>query len=344
MNNIRRKPILDVLREKAPKRIPVWLMRQAGRYLPEYREIREKSKNFLNMCLTPQWATEITLQPIRRFDLDAAIIFSDILLIPKALGIELDFQEGFGPVLKELDGEKSIDDLFYNAEIISAVFETIWRVKTALPETTALIGFCGAPWTVACYMIDGNSKNNFSRSKTWVTQQPNILQKLIDRLIDASELFLKAQIEAGAEIIQIFDSWAGLLSGVDFARFVIEPTRELVRRLKKNYPHIPVIGFPREARENYESYARETGVNALSIDSSVDLEFAKQQLKSIIPLQGNLDPTLLVKGGKEMLHAAEKILTILGPLHIFNLGHGVLPETPPEHVAELVRFIRNFHT
>ena len=343
MNNFR-KPILDVLHGQAPEHVPVWLMRQAGRYLPEYREIRAKSKNFLNLCLNPDLATEVTLQPIRRFNMDAAILFADILLVPMALGVPLEFCEGEGPVLIKLEDEKSIDALFYDSEKVSAVFETVRRVAVSLPKKTALIGFCGAPWTVACYMIDGKGKTNFSRAQSWVKEKPGILQKLISRLIDTSEVYLESQIEAGAEVLQIFDSWAGLLSGTDFVRFVIEPTRELVTRLKKKYPHVLIIGFPREAREGYEPYIRQTGVDALSLDPSVDLNFAKHELQSVKPLQGNLDPALLVQGGKVMIQAMEKILTTLGSVHIANLGHGVVPETPPENVAELVRFIQNFKT
>ena len=341
MNNFR-KPILDVLRGQTPKHIPVWLMRQAGRYLPEYREIRAKSKNFLNMCLDSDLATEITLQPIRRFDMDAAILFADILLVPMALGVPLEFCEGEGPVLKKLEDEKSIDALFYESEKVSAVFETVRRVASSLPKKTALIGFCGAPWTVACYMVDGKGKTNFTRTQTWVKEKPELLQKLITRLLDASEMYLGAQIEAGAEVLQIFDSWAGLLSGTAFARFVIEPTQELVARMKKKYPQVPIIGFPREAREGYVPYVRQTGVDALSLDSSVELNFAKRELQSVKPLQGNLDPALLVQGGSEMIKTMENILSTLGPLHIANLGHGVVPESPPEHVTELVRFIQNF--
>jgi uroporphyrinogen decarboxylase len=337
-----RKPILDVLQNQTPEHIPVWLMRQAGRFLPEYRDIRSKSKNFLNMCLTPELATEITLQPIRRFDMDAAILFADILLVPLALGLNLEFREGEGPVLQQVSDAKSLTSLSYDAGKVSATFETVRRVKSALPEKTALIGFCGAPWTVACYMIDGNSRNDFALSKKWVREKPELLQQLIDCLIDASEKYLAAQIDAGVEVLQIFDSWAGLLSGADFARYVINPTRTLVARMKKNYPHIPIIGFPREARDGYTPYIRQTGVDAMSIDPSVDLDFAKRELQSIKPLQGNIDPALVVKGGAEMIAALEKILTKLGPVHIANLGHGVVPETPVENVAELVRFVKDF--
>jgi len=334
-----RKPILDVLRGQTPEHIPIWLMRQAGRYLPEYREIRSKSKNFLNMCLTPELATEITLQPIRRFGMDAAILFADILLIPMALGLNLEFREGEGPVLQPVG---NLDLLSYDETKVLPVFETVRRVKSALDDKTALIGFCGAPWTVACYMIDGNSRNDFAEAKEWMREQPEKLDKLIERLIDASEKYLGAQIEAGAEVLQIFDSWAGLVSGVDFARFVIEPTRELMRRMKKKYPHIPIIGFPRLAGDGYAPYIRQTGVDAMSIDPFVDMVVAKRDWQSVKPLQGNLDPEILVKGGAEMKNALEKMLTVFGPLHIANLGHGVVPQTPLENVGEMVSFVQRF--
>jgi uroporphyrinogen decarboxylase len=337
-----RKPMLDVLSGVRPEHIPVWLMRQAGRYLPEYRAIRSKSKNFLVMALTPDLATEITLQPIRRFNMDAAILFADILLVPLALGLDLEFRDGEGPILQKVENQHDLETLAYDEEKVSTVFEAVRRVKKELPNQTALIGFCGAPWTVACYMIDGNSKNSFSTAKSWVKGQPELLKQLIDILINASDKYLSAQIDSGAEIIQIFDSWSGLVTDNDFINYVIEPTRELVKRIKRKYPHIPIIGFPREAGENYQPYAQQTGVDALSIDFSVDLEWAKNKLQKIKPLQGNLDPEILVRGGDEMKKELTRILTIFGPIHIANLGHGVVPQTSPEHVADMVQFVQNF--
>ncbi|HEU0117695.1 MAG TPA: uroporphyrinogen decarboxylase [Alphaproteobacteria bacterium] len=337
------KPILKILSGETPERNPIWLMRQAGRYLPEYRDLRAKAKNFLNMCLTPEWATEITLQPIRRFDFDAAILFADILLVPMALGAGLEFREGEGPVLEKVSGEAFLDRLRYDDQKVQPVYETISRVKKELPEKTTLIGFCGAPWTVGCYMIDGNSKNDFVISKAWVKEKPDLLAKLISILIEASAEYLSHQIEAGAECLQIFESWGGLLQGDDFAKWVIAPTRELINRVKKKHPAIRIIGFPREATQNdYLKYAAESGVDAVSIDFNLPLSFAKEKLQPVKPLQGNLNPDLLVKGGNDMLRATEEILTTFGKKHIFNLGHGVVPQTPPEHVAELVKFVQNF--
>ena len=336
------KPILDVLSGGKPERRPVWLMRQAGRYLPEYRDLRSKAENFLNLCLTPEWATEITLQPIRRFDFDAAILFADILLIPYALGQRLEFKEGEGPVLEPIEAGSFLSQLKFDSLKLAPVYETLSRVKTGLPEKTALIGFCGSPWTVACYMIDGNSRNGFAKARQWAKEKPEDLQRLIDVLISASEIYLSQQIKAGAEVIQLFDSWAGLLADNDFKRWVIEPTAKLVRRLKERHPEIPIIGFPREAGAGYAAYVRETGVDALSIDQHVDTDMAKRDLQSVKPLQGNLDPALLVQGGAEMRNGLEAILKKFGPTHVVNLGHGVVPQTPPEHVAELVKFVREF--
>jgi uroporphyrinogen decarboxylase len=334
------KPLLDVLRNKEPLRPPVWLMRQAGRYLPEYREIRAKSKNFLTLCLTPELAAEVTLQPIRRFDLDAAIIFADILLIPYALGAKLDFIEGEGPRLEPLQ-ETGIDKLFYEDDKISAVYDSLRRVKSALPDAVSLIGFCGAPWTVACYMIDGHSRDGFQTALSWAQSKPDQLDRLMDKLIEASTLYLGHQIEAGAEALQIFDSWAGLLQNELFERWIIRPTQKLVRQVKARHPHIPIIGFPREARDGYLHYAQQAGIDALSIDQHVDVSYAKSTLRPLKPLQGNLAPEILVAGGEAMKNALNTLLKTFGTKHIYNLGHGIVPQTPPEHVAALVEQIRN---
>lgn len=334
------KPLLEILSGKETAKVPIWLMRQAGRYLPEYRALRAQAENFLDLCLTPKWAAEITLQPIRRFDFDAAILFADILLIPYALGQKLEFREGEGPVLEPVD-EKNLTQLKFRIENLAPVFETLDLVRESLSSQTALIGFCGGPFTVAAYMIDGSSKTNFKNAMKWARELPNQLNQLIEILVEASTVYLGQQIEAGAEVIQIFESWAGLLEGRLFAKWVIEPTRELTARLKKKYPDVPIIGFPRNAGQDYENYAALAGIDALSIDHLVPLERARELQKTKI-LQGNLDPRLLVKGGAEMHQAAETILKTLGPRFIFNLGHGVLPETPTGHVSELLKIVRNF--
>ena len=337
------KPLLDLLQGKAPKRRPVWLMRQAGRYLPEYRELRAKAGSFLSLCLNPDFASEVTLQPIRRFGMDGAILFADILLVPMALGRKLEFREGEGPVLEKIEDARGIEALSFDHGKIFPVFETLRRVKKSLPAETTLIGFCGSPWTVACYMIDGNSGNDFILAKSWARENPELLSALIAKLVDASEIYLTEQVKAGVEVLQLFDSWAGLLEANDFRRFVIEPTRELVARMKRGFPHIPIIGFPRAAKpEDYKVYVRETGVDCLSFDFDLPLAFAKSELQPGKILQGNLDPALLARGGEEMKKALVKIMETFGARHIVNLGHGVVPETPPEHVGELVDFVHNF--
>ncbi len=342
------KSFLDLIQGHKPERRPVWLMRQAGRYLPEYREIRAKSKNFLNMCLTPEIAAEITLQPIRRFQLDAAIIFADILLVPYALGRKLEFREGEGPVLETVTAPDDLKKLHYNPEIIHPVYEALRLVKPALPSGVTLIGFCGSPWTVACYMVDGNSAHDFAKAKQVMRDDPAFLQNLISVIIDASEPYLWGQIEAGAEVLQLFESWAGLLADDDFRRWVIEPTKELVRRLRKRMKdanvNVPLIGFPRAATpEDYALYVEETGIDVIGLDQAIDAVKNQELMKTIhsknIVTQGNLDPALLVEGGERMDEALRKIVTSFGSRHIVNLGHGVVPQTPPDHVARLVDFV-----
>ncbi|MER2519857.1 MAG: uroporphyrinogen decarboxylase [Bdellovibrionales bacterium] len=335
------KLFLSTLNGQPGKRKPVWLMRQAGRYLPEYRALRSQAKNFLDLCLTPQLASAITLQPIERYHFDAAIMFADILLIPYALGQDLTFHEGEGPRLPGLESAAALAKLSYAPERLAPVGETLQRVRERLPDDVALIGFCGAPWTVACYMIDGSSHTGFSHTLRWANSLKYDLNKLIQIIVEASESYLCKQIEAGAEALQIFDSWAGLLEGEMFAQAVIEPTKELVRRVKARHPHIPIIGFPRQASlTDYAAYARETGVDAVSLDQSVPLVYARDKLQTMKPVQGNLSPDLLVRGGAPMREALDVLYKTLGPEHIINLGHGVLPATPPEHVAELVDWVR----
>ncbi len=338
------KPILNILNGLPSERNPVWLMRQAGRYLPEYRSLRAKAGSFLDLCLTPSHAAEVTLQPVKRFPLDAAILFADILLIPYALNQKLEFREGEGPVLEGLGEQGDLSKFSFQRNKLDPVMETLQIVKKKIPPETALIGFCGGLWTVAAYMIDGNSRNNFTQAKKWAAEKPELLDRLIALLLDASEYYLCKQIEAGAEILQLFESWAGLLEDEKFDRWVIRPTKELVARVKRKYPHVPIIGFPREAGMKYAAYASQTGINALGIDQNITLDYAASQLQPIKTLQGNLDPKLLVEGGEKMLQAAEAILKKFGPRHIFNLGHGVVPETPPDHVGQLVEFVHGFKT
>lgn len=335
------KLFLTTLSGKTGKRKPIWLMRQAGRYLPEYRALRSKAKSFLDLCLTPELASAITLQPIDRYHFDAAIVFADILLIPYALGQNLRFVEGEGPRLPALEGGADVAKLSYQPGRIDAVSETLALVRQRLPGDVALVGFCGAPWTVACYMIDGSSHTGFSNSLHWLKNLKEDIGDLFRVIIDASEDYLCRQIEAGAEAVQLFDSWAGLVDGELFARAVIDPTKELAGRLKRRYPSIPIIGFPRQASlADYAVYARETGVDAVSLDQNVPLVYARDKLQPMKPVQGNLAPELLVAGGDALRQALEFLYTTLGAAHVINLGHGVLPATPPEHVAEMVDFVR----
>lgn len=338
-----KKPLLRALGGETLATPPIWLMRQAGRYLREYRLLREKAPDFMTFCLTPELAAEATLQPLRRFAFDAAIVFADILVVPHALGQRVGFREGEGPVLAALSGEPDIRKLEPSRvlERTAAVQETLRLVRKALPAGVALIGFAGAPWTVATYMVEGGASRDFSRTKGWASAHPTSFATLIDCLVSATETYLLAQVEAGAEAIQLFDSWAGVLPEAEFRRWVIEPTRRITRVLKRRHPAIPVIGFPRGAGVLYEPYAMESGVDAVSLDSAVTLDWARDRVQARRPVQGNLDPALLRAGGAAMADATRSILAAFrqGP-YVFNLGHGILPDTPPEHVTELVELVR----
>ena len=331
------KPFLRVLRGNTARVPPVWLMRQAGRYLPEYRALRARAPDFLTFCLTPELATEATLQPIRRFGFDAAILFADILIVPHALGQQVGFREGEGPVLQPL-GKLQPGEV---ERRVAPVWETVRRVAAALPEEVVLIGFAGAPWTVATYMVEGGSSRDFARVKHFAFAEPATFALLIGAIVEATVTYLSGQIEAGAEVVQLFDSWAGVLPETEFRRWVIEPTQQITAALKARHPGIPIIGFPRGAGALYEAYARESGVDAVSLDPTVPLGWAREHLQARMPVQGNLDPMLLVVGGAPMEQAVQRIREELGrgPL-VFNLGHGILPQTPPEHVAALVELAR----
>jgi uroporphyrinogen decarboxylase len=326
-------------------RPPFWLMRQAGRYLPEYKELRKKAKNFLDFCYTPDKACEVTLQPIRRFNMDAAIIFSDILVIPHALGADVRFEEGKGPILKPVQNSKDLELLSRQnfASHLSPVYEALRLTRKALPAETTLIGFAGAPWTLACYMIEGKGSRDFQLPRTMIYKDPAFFIKLVDMLTDAVSSHAIAQIEAGAEVIQIFDSWAGVLSEKQFSDWSIVPTKKIVSAIKKAYPSIPVIGFPRMSGSKITDYVKQTGVDAVSIDGSVTLSWAKEHLQPHTVVQGNLDQLLLAYDKNAMLEEAKRILSIFGDKRfIFNLGHGVIPETPPDNVLALSELIRSY--
>lgn len=330
--------IIETLKGKKQETPPIWLMRQAGRYLPEYMKIRHQAGDFLTLCYTPEWASEVTLQPVDRFDLDAAIIFSDILVIPHALGQEVGFVKGEGPKLGALD----IDALEFDIEFLQPVFKALELTRRALDPSKALIGFAGAPWTLACYMIEGQGSKEWEKARVFAYQNPSAFEKLIALLVDAIAEYLVRKVDAGANILQIFDSWSGVLPPYQFNRWVIEPTTEIIRRVRAQRPDIPIIGFPRGAGVKVFDYVRATKVDGVSLDTSVPLtQMIELQQECVV--QGNLDPIALLAGGTEMVDQAQKILQALGdrPM-IFNLGHGVNKETDPENVAKLVQTIRNF--
>jgi uroporphyrinogen decarboxylase len=341
-NGANPKPLLRALAGETLDRPPWWLMRQAGRYLPEYRELRRQAPSFLEFCLDPELATEATLQPIRRFGMDGAILFADILIVPHGLGARVAFREGEGPVLRPVRSAEDLKSLTPQrfGERVAPIFETVRRLKRALPPRVALIGFAGAPWTVATYMVEGGSSREFARIKGWAYTMPESFGRLIDTLVRATIEYLSGQVEAGAEALQIFDSWAGVLPEPEFRLWVVEPTRRIVTELKKRHPGIPVIGFPRGAGLLYPDYVSGTGVDAVGLDTVVPMDAARE-LQSQAAVQGNLDPLMLVAGGTAMAEAVERIRAALGEgPFVFNLGHGIVPETPPDHVAQLAELLR----
>lgn len=340
------KSILAVLRGQASARVPIWLMRQAGRYLPEYRAVRSQAKSFLDMCLTPALAVEVTLQPIRRYPLDAAIIFSDILIVPHALGQRVTFEEGQGPLLEPIRHADQLKRLSLKGitERLAPVAASIGSVRRELPAHVALFGFAGAPWTVASYMVEGRGGTDFETIKAWAYREPDSFGRLIGLLTEATSVYLLQQIEAGAEVLQIFDSWAGVLSGSMLERWGLQPTSEIIRRVKAAHPDVPIIVFPRGIGASYKRYATMCGCDGLSLDTTVPTAWAAAEIQPIVAVQGNLDPLALVEGGTAMADEAARILESLGRgRFIFNLGHGIVPQTPAEHVAELCRLVHGWN-
>lgn len=338
--NGRVRAVLDGSAIKPP---PVWLMRQAGRYLPEYRDLRATAGSFLGLCYDPLKAAEVTLQPVRRFDLDAAILFSDILVVPHALGRRVDFVEGEGPRLDPID-VRGIErlDAGYVVERLAKVLETVERVRGELGTSKSLIGFCGAPWTVATYMIAGRGTPDQAPALAFAAAEPDAMRQLIDVLVEASVEYLTAQIRAGADLVQIFDTWAGVLDGRGFENWVLEPTARIVRSVKAIEAGARVIGFPKGiGMARLERFAKETRVDAVSLDMAVPPEVARDRLQPLVAVQGNLDPALLVAGGAPMDAEIDRIKATLGAgRFIFNLGHGIVPQTPVANVARLVERVR----
>jgi uroporphyrinogen decarboxylase len=338
------KPLLRALAGEPVWPPPLWLMRQAGRYLPEYRKVRAGAGSFIALCTSPELAAEVTLQPIRRYGFDAAILFSDILMLPWALGHGLDFREGEGPVLPKLRDAAGIEalDPARVPEAIAPILETVRRVRAALPEQVALIGFAGGPFTVACYMVEGGGSRDFAAVKGLAYGEPALFRRLIDLLTESSIAYLRAQASAGAEALMIFDSWAGLLSPALFAAFVTEPARRIVAALRESHPGVPIIGFPRLAGTMAPGYAAASGVDGLGMDTATDPSVLAPLVPGRVALQGNLDPLAVLAGGASMEAEARGILAALkGRPAIFNLGHGIVPGTPPEHVARLVELVRD---
>jgi uroporphyrinogen decarboxylase len=332
--------VLDGHRQAMP---PVWLMRQAGRYLPEYQAVRKTAGSFLDLCFTPKLAAEVTLQPVRRFGFDAAILFSDILVIPHALGRKVRFVEGEGPRLDPIKDPATIEALPGEADrnVLAPVYETIRLVKPQLPANVTFLGFCGAPWTVATYMIAGQGTPDQAPARTFAYQHPDTFGRLIEILVEASTDYLTGQLEAGVDAVQIFDTWAGVLPPAEFDRWCVAPIQEIVRRLRERVPEAKVIGFPRGAGMSTLGYAEVTGISAIGLDWMVDLMFAREILQPRLPVQGNLDPLALRAGGAALDRSVDAILEALGGgRFIFNLGHGILPDTPIAHVERMLKRVR----
>ena len=324
-------------------RPPIWLMRQAGRYLPEYRKLRAQSSSFLEFCYSPKMACEATLQPIRRFGFDAAILFSDILVIPDALGQRVSFETGEGPKLEKLEwrgGRLPISGSL-DFKKLSPVFEAVGLIRSTLSMDIPLIGFCGAPWTVACYMIGGEGSADHRPARIFAYKHREIFSRLIDQLTEASIEYLSRQIQAGVNIIQVFDSWAGLLPASEFQTWCFEPLVKIAKEIRYRHPSVPLIAFPRGAGSNYAKFDAIDGVTAIGLDTAVDLVWAASNLSSRKTLQGNLDPLALLAGGDALRRGLESVRSAMeGRAHIINLGHGILPDTPIENVEVLISYLR----
>jgi uroporphyrinogen decarboxylase len=343
MSNDLSKPLLRVLRGERLDTPPVWLMRQAGRYLPEYRAVRERAENFIDFCFSPDLATEVTLQPIDRFGFDAAIMFADILLIPIALGRRVWFVTGEGPKLDPFDPVNFDQlDLSRVEEVLAPIGETLRRVKPKLPEETTLIGFAGSPWTVATYMVEGGGSKDKWATRIAAWNRPNEFDSMLDRIADATARYLVMQARAGADVLKLFDSWAEGLPEPLFERVIIRPTKRIVDQVRAAGVIIPIIGFPRGAGTLYARYASETGVTAIALDASVQAEWADEALPAGMPVQGQLDPAVLRAGGSALDAEVDRIIEAWESRpHIFNLGHGITPDVPISHVEQLVSRIRN---
>lgn len=348
-NDQNNKLFLRALNKLSTTRTPIWFMRQAGRYLPEYRELRAQKGGFLDLVYDPEFACEVTMQPIRRFNMDAAILFSDILVIPQALGQRLEFVAGEGPKLEAIKNFEDIKKLSHSnfQQCLSPIYQTVRNVRSKLQEEgfddVALIGFAGSPWTVACYMVEGQGSKDFMKTKIMAYQNPQAFSVLIDTLVEATAQYLIEQVNAGAEALQLFDSWSGVLDAHEFQRWVVKPTNKIISLVRDVHPHIPIIGFPKGAGYNYLSYTQNTGINAVALDSQTPTSWAARTLQPNMAVQGNLDPFCLFAGGDSLKLAIEKIMADLsvGPF-VFNLGHGIHKDTPIEHVEQALAQIRSW--
>ncbi len=337
------KTLLEVLEGVVRSPPPVWMMRQAGRYLPEYRALREKAGEFLNLIFTPEYAAEVTLQPIRRFGFDAAILFSDILVVPHALGQAVRFAAGEGPRLEPLADGQALKRLAgaVDQNVLAPIYETVALVRAKLDGGTALLGFCGAPWTVASYMVAGQGTPDQAPARLFAYREPEAFAGLIDILVEASAAYLVRQLQAGADAVQIFDTWAGVLPPEEFARWCIEPTRRIVAKVRAAVPGAKVIGFPRGAGALLARYVEEIPLDAVGLDWSVDRGFVRDRVQSRVAVQGNLDPLVLVAGGAALDRAVDAVMDAFsGQPFIFNLGHGIVPQTPIAHVERMLARVR----
>jgi uroporphyrinogen decarboxylase len=335
------KPLLNALRGRKTEKTPVWLMRQAGRYLPEYRALRAEKGGFLDLVQDPDAAAEVTLQPIRRFGFDGAILFSDILMVPFALGQDLRFEAGEGPRLSPPLVDSALAGLDSARQRLEPVYRTVEKVAKCLPEATTFLGFAGSPWTVATYMVAGQGSRDQAEARRLAYRDPAAFEAIVEAIAGLTVDYLSRQAESGVEAVQLFDSWAGSLSPAQFERWVIAPTASIVARFKIRHPATPVIGFPKGSGGKLGAYARETGVDAIGLDETVDPAWADATLPAGMPVQGNLDPLALIAGGEALETGTARILSSLAERpHVFNLGHGILPDTPISHVEKLIELVR----
>ncbi len=337
------KPLLETLSGANLEQRPVWLMRQAGRYLPEYRALRADKGGFLNLVYDTDAAAEITIQPIRRFGFDGAILFSDILIVPYAMGQNLEFLAGEGPRLSPRLLDQALESLQAVPERLEPIYATVAKVKAALAPETTLMGFAGSPWTVATYMVAGEGSRDHHETRALAYRDPGMFSAIIDAIGAVTVEYLCGQVEAGAEGLQLFDSWSGSLAPAEFERWVIEPNAWITAEMKRRHPQVPVIGFPKGAGEKLVAYAHGTGVDAIGVDETIDPVWAARALPAGLPVQGNLDPLLLLAGGVELDQQARRILEIFADRpHVFNLGHGIGQFTPIAHVEQLLRTVREW--